>query len=206
MTMTSTAWNKTQELVILAQCGDESAVRRLYEAYAERVRRMVRMRMGPELRRKLESMDIVQDAMVAALQGLHGFTHRNEGDFVRWLCGIAENQIRGNVDRFHAAKRDMRREVALDREGEGADSKPRAVPGLAATTTPSAVFSRCEDLDRLERAMDKLKPEHRDVIVLAKVEGLTYREIAARLGKTPEAVGVLLSRAMLALVRAFEGL
>ena len=52
---------KTQELVALAKEGDQSALNRLYTVYAERVRWMVRFRMGKELRSKLESMDLVQE-------------------------------------------------------------------------------------------------------------------------------------------------
>ena len=196
--------DKTQELVMLAKEGDESALAQLCGAYAERIRRIIRLRMGSELRSKLESMDIVQDAMMAALRGLDRFTYRTEGDFLRWLCGIAENQIRGSLDRFYAAKRDIRREAPLDPGTAGTGSRPRIAAGPMVTTTPSVIFSRSEDLDRLERAMDALKPEYREVIVLAKVEGLSYQETAARLGKSPEAVGMLLSRAMLALIKAFE--
>ena len=51
-----TLGQKTQELVALAKEGDESALNRLYTVYAERVRWMVRFRMGKDLRAKLESM------------------------------------------------------------------------------------------------------------------------------------------------------
>ena len=39
--------------------------------------------------------------------------------------------------------------------------------------------------------------------VLKRIEGLSYAEIAERLGKSPEAVGMLLSRAMTALTIAY---
>ena len=79
-----------------------------------------------------------------------------------------------------------------------------ASPGLFVTTTPSVIFSRQEEYNRLERAVDRLKPEHREVIMLAKIEGLTYSQIGEHLDKSSNAVGVLLSRAMLALANAFE--
>ena len=198
--------DKTQELVILAKGGDESALEQLCGVYAERVRRIVRLRMGSELRSKLESLDIVQDAMMSALRGLGDFSYRGEGSFLRWLSGIAENQIRENLDRLHAAKRDIRKEVALEALAARPGIDPRKAPSLAVATTPSVIFSRSEDLDKLERAIDALKPEHREVIVLAKIEGLSYNEVATHLGRSPEAVGMLLSRGMLALTKAFERL
>jgi len=58
---------KTQELVILAKEGDDSALEQLCRVYGERVRRIIRLRMGGELRSKLDSMDLVQDALLSAL-------------------------------------------------------------------------------------------------------------------------------------------
>ena len=65
------------------------------------------------------------------------------------------------------------------------------------------IMSKKEDLDRLEKAIDELKPVYREVIVLAKIEGLSYKEIGERLGKSMDSVGHLLSRAMVALTEAF---
>ena len=105
--MMCTLGPKTQELVALAKDGDESALNQLYRVYAERVRWMVRLRMGRELRSKLESMDLVQDTLIHALSGLDDFTYKDEGEFVRWLSKIAENELRGNLRRLHAEKRDV---------------------------------------------------------------------------------------------------
>jgi RNA polymerase sigma-70 factor (ECF subfamily) len=66
-------------------------------------------------------------------------------------------------------------------------------------------MSRKEELDKLARVMDELKSEYREVIVLTKIEGLSYREIATRLDKSSEAVRKLLSRAMAELTVAFRG-
>jgi RNA polymerase sigma factor (sigma-70 family) len=71
------------------------------------------------------------------------------------------------------------------------------------TTTPSVIICKREALDRLEKALDKLKPEYKEVVVLKRIEGLSYAEIAERLGKSAEAVGMLLSRAMTALTIAY---
>jgi len=72
------------------------------------------------------------------------------------------------------------------------------------TTTPSVVLSLREEFDKLERAMDQLKPQYREVIVLAKIEGLSCKEIAARQNKRPAAVAMSLSRAIVAVTNLFE--
>lgn len=187
-----------------AQDGDASALDQLCGVYTERVRRIVRFRMGPELRSHLESMDLVQEALVEAVLDLNQFRYANEGDFLRWLSGIVENTIRDNVDKAHAAKRDIRRQVPLDVVAARGDRPAHEANIPIATTTPSVVLSLREDLDRLEKAMDQLKLEYREVIVLAKIEGLSCKEIAEKLNKTPAAVAMLLSRALLAVTNLLE--
>ncbi|MBC8468442.1 MAG: sigma-70 family RNA polymerase sigma factor [Planctomycetes bacterium] len=199
-----TCGQKTQYLVVLAKNGDKSALNQLYGIYAERVRWMVRFRMGKELRSKLESMDVVQDTLIHALNDLHDFTYKNEGDFVRWLSTIAENVLRGNLKKLHAYKRDIRREVPIGGYGPTTGSRFVGNLGPIEATTPSMVMSKKEDLIKLENAIDQLKPEHRRVIVLAKIDGLSYKEIGKKLGKSADAAGMLLSRAMLALTNVFE--
>jgi RNA polymerase sigma-70 factor (ECF subfamily) len=76
--------------------------------------------------------------------------------------------------------------------------------GPVASTTPSLIISKREELSKLERAIDKLRPEYREVIILKKIEELSYKEISNRLGKSTDAVGMLISRAMIALIDAFE--
>ena len=202
--MSSQTLRRTQQLVTLAQGGDNSALGQLCSVYGERVRRIVRFRMGPELRSQLESMDLVQEALVEAVKDIGDFTYCSEGDFLNWLSSIVENTIRDYVDRIHAAKRDVRRQVSLNKISARTD-RPQPDVGLpAVTTTPSVVLSLREELDRLEQAMDRLKPQYREVIMLAKIEGLSCKEIAGRLNKSPAAVAMSLSRGIIALTNLFE--
>lgn len=198
--------DRTRHLVMQARSGDESARERLCGIYGERVRRIVRLRMGAELRSKLESMDIVQNTLMSAVSDLDNFTYSSEGDFLRWLCAIVENQIRGSLDYFHAAKRDMRKEVPLERRASHARRPSLRALQPVYETTPSMILAKTEELDKLESAMDQLRPEYRQVIMMARIEGLPHREIAIHMGKSPEAVGMMLSRALLALTKAFERL
>ncbi len=195
--------HKTQHLVVLAKDGDKSALNQLYGVYAERVRRIIRLRMGKEIRPKLDSMDLVQDALLSALGGLGDFTYKNEGDFLRWLSRIAQNALRDNLDKLHAAKRDIRKEVRLDNYRPTTGAGFVGTPGPIESTTPSVIMSKKEDLDKLEKAIDELKPEYREVIVLTKIEGLSYKEIGNRLSKSPDAVRMLVPSAMAELTTVF---
>lgn len=195
--------HKTQQLVTLARNGDASALDHLYRVYGERVRWMVRLRMGSALRARMESMDLVQEVLIHAFRGLSNFTYTNEGDLVRWLSKITQNALRDRLDNLHAGKRDIRKEVPLGGMGSSDASRSLGVRALLDPTTPSVILSQREDLARLEKAIDALKSEYREVIVLTKLEGLSYKEIGARMGKSPDAVRMLVSSAMAELTAVF---
>ena len=195
--------HNTQHLVTLAKEGDEFALNQLCSVYGERVRRIIRLRMDRKLRPKLDSVDVVQDALILALAGLKDFTYKNEGDFLRWLSKIAENKLRDILDKFHADKRDVHKEIPFKKEGRSTEGGSVGAAEPMRTTTPSVIVCRKEALDKLEQALDKLKPEYKQVVVLKRIEGLSHAEIAERLGKKTGAVRMLLARAMAALTIAY---
>jgi len=194
----------TRHLVTLAKEGDRPAVEQLCRIYGERVRRIIRLRIDSKLRPKIDSVDIVQDALVLALAGLEDFTYKDDGDFLRWLSRIAENKLRDTLDKFHADKRDIRREIPFKKIEPNTEEGSYGLDGPMHTTTPSVLLSRKEQLDRLERAIDELKPEYREVIYLSRIERLSHEEIAVRLNRSKGAVAMLLSRALIALTAAYE--
>jgi len=191
--------HKTQHLVALAKQGDEFALNQLCSVYGERVRRIIRLRLDQKFRPKLDSVDVVQDALILALDGLKDFTYKNEGDFLRWLSKIAENRLRDIFDKFHADKRDVHKEIPFKKEGRSTEGGSVGAAGPMRTTTPSVIACKKEAMDRLEKALDKLKPEYKEIIVLKKIEGFSHAEIAERLNKNTGAMRMLLARAMAAL-------
>ncbi|MCH8216350.1 MAG: sigma-70 family RNA polymerase sigma factor [Planctomycetes bacterium] len=195
--------HNTRQLVTLAKDGDEDALNQLCRVYADRVRWMVRLRLSRELRPKLESMDLAQDVLMRALRGLGDFTYTNEGDLIRWLSRITQNVLRDNVDRLHAGKRDIRKEIPIRDHGQTTGGRRFGVAERLASTTPSVIMSKREDLSKLEKAIDALKPEYRDVIIQTKIEGLSYGEIGSRLNKSADAVRMLVSSALAELTSVF---
>jgi len=195
--------SNTRQLIAFAKNGDELALNQLCSVYAERVKWMVRIRMNKKMRSKLESVDLVQEVLIHALSGLENFTYQNEGDFVRWLSKITENAFYDNLDKLYAGKRDIRNEVRLDAFKSSTTGRFKGILGPIDATTPSAIMSKREDLARLEKAIDKLKPKYREVILLAKIEQLSYSQIGEKLGVSAAAVKMLVSRAIVELASAF---
>ena len=60
-----------------------------------------------------------------------------------------------------------------------------------------------ERFDRLHDAIKNLSSEYRDVIMLSRIEGLTFEEIAGRMNRSPAAVKQLLWRALKKLKESF---
>lgn len=104
---------------------------------------------------------------------------RGEDSFLRWAGGIAEHVI---LD----LARQRARERKTPLEGD--------VPGSA--VSPSHALRRDERFERLEDALKRLRPEHREVIILTRVERLNFDEAAKRMGRSPDAVKQLLYRAL----------
>ncbi len=184
--------------------GDAAALNELYSRYVTRVLAAVRARLGAELRNKVESWDIVQDAMLASLRNIGDFQYNSEGAFLKWLVQIVENRIRDQIDHHHAERRDHRREVSVENVRSPGSSAPLDIAGRSGLPTPSQILMLNEDFALLEQALDQLPADSRDLIIAVKLQARTYQELADETGKTPDAVRMQVNRAMESLTAAYR--
>jgi RNA polymerase sigma-70 factor (ECF subfamily) len=70
---------------------------------------------------------------------------------------------------------------------------------------PERAVAARDELRRLQIALDRLSPRCREVVILARIEGLTGRTIAARLGISESAVSQQLDNGMRALADVLYG-
>jgi RNA polymerase sigma-70 factor (ECF subfamily) len=77
------------------------------------------------------------------------------------------------------------------------------LPSPPSQISAGRALRREERFERLEKALRGLSPDHREVIVLARIEGLQMKEIAERLGRSNSAVKNLLLRALKELKSSF---
>lgn len=176
---------QTLALVHAAQGGDRVALDRLLARYQERVRRIVRLRLGPALRSQLESADILQQVLLDAFRSLDRYEARDEAGFLAWLAGIAEHRIRDAADYYASDKRDAARVQPLSRETDSsAPSQPLTDPQAA----PPETASRAEQVERLEACLAGLPEADRELVVLRDYVGLSWAEVAERTGSpSPDA-------------------
>ena len=177
----------TQDLFERARQGDSRDVNAFYERCARKLLPIVRLRLGRSLRSEVESRDIVQAVLYRSLDRLD--TIRDPGAVMAWLARIAENEIRDLADFHGREKRDAARRAPIEAAAAVAAPVRQAISRLVIS----------DELARVEQALEALPPAQRELIVLRKLEELTFAEIGARLGKSEDACRVAFSRAMAAL-------
>jgi RNA polymerase sigma-70 factor (ECF subfamily) len=172
---------RTLELVRRAQAGDGESLERLLARYYDRVRRIVRLRLGKKLREKLESGDILQEVFLDAVNRFDRFEMRDEASLLQWLSRKVEWQIGDQADRLSAAKRDAHKETPLDApaaiEGEEAAA---AIEIRERAPQPFEEASSNEDRETVEACMEQLSEEYRELIILRDYVGYSWEEIAAQ--------------------------
>lgn len=186
------ASHDSAELAQRAAAGDERALETLLEAHLADLRAFVRLRIGPELRAREASSDLVQSVCREILQKGERFRHPSDASFRRWLFTTALRKIADRADHWRAEKRDGGREQRWPTHGGDGDLAPR----YRAFSSPSQHAIAREELARIESAFEELGDEQREVITLAQVAGLSRAEIAAHMGRSEGAVRVLLHRAL----------
>lgn len=162
------------------------------------LRAYVRLRLGRALRAREESEDIAQSVVREALEDLPRFEGGPKG-MRAWLLKRAENKIR---DRGRFWKRD-RRDGARE-EGVAQDDERTLLDAYRSFVTPSRAASAKEELALVEQAFAELPEDHRRVILLARVAGLSHAEVARELDRSEAATRTLLSRAMARLAMLLE--
>lgn len=179
----------TADLLQRARGGSSDALNYLYERCAGRLLVYIRLRLGRDLRGRLESGDIIQATFLKSLQHLHELEGTETRSLMAWLARIAEHEIRDRVDYHGRQRRDAAREVPID---------DHALPAALTRSALSRLIVN-EEARRLEAALESLSPAHRDVILLRKFEELSFAEVGQRIGKSEDAARMLLARAMTAL-------
>ncbi len=192
----------TIRLVHAAQSGQRAALDLLFERYLPRVRQVVALRLGRSVRILGDVDDVVQDALMKAFRGLQGFEERSEGTFCNWLSRCAEAAVVDAVRHERARKRGGAKVPRISELDPG-DLSSSIFAG--SEPTPSNVARGKELNEKIERALLSMEPHQRELIILRKLEGMSYAEIGTALGiKKEVTVRVACTRALRKLKAAIE--
>ncbi len=137
-----------------------------------------------------DAEDIVQDACLRALKYFDSFRGEGESSARAWLLTIVRNTA-------YSRKGRRRVEAATTEFDEAQHSS------AVAEEHPEGALLQEDAKETLGRALDRLAPEFREVIVLRELEGLSYKEISEVAGVP---VGTVMSRLSRARTRLQEAL
>jgi RNA polymerase sigma-70 factor (subfamily 1) len=179
----------TFTLLEQARAGDRQALSRIFEKHQRRLTVLVYYRVGPESRRFAEVEDLVQETFLRACRDLDRFAWQSPDSFFRWLAAIAGDVVVEQA-RYRARACRAGEEVPLRSASNPAGADP------ADTATPSRLLARKEAVERLLARLDELPADYREALVLARIEGCSTAEIAERMGKSRDAVALLVYRAL----------
>ncbi|MGV3653872.1 MAG: RNA polymerase sigma factor [Noviherbaspirillum sp.] len=161
-----------------ARSGDAAAFSHLVDLYYSRVWRF----LIKWVKNREDAEELAQETFLAAWRNLSGF--RADAQFSTWLLGIALNLARNHHNRSPA----KRWEVELD------EAAHMETPALR-SADPQVQWEQKSSLLALQRAIDGLPADMREVILLIRLEGLSLEQAASMLDVPVGTVKSRLSRA-----------
>jgi RNA polymerase sigma-70 factor, ECF subfamily len=179
--------NAQSEWSLIMRCREGSAA--AFEPLVRRYEPRGLALAGALLGDQDEAQDAVQDAFVSAYRSLHRLAEGSE--FGPWFRTILRNLC---LDRLRAKPRRTRADWDTSVVDRAVWSEPAAVAALEQERLAAAVHA----------ALDRLSIEHREVLVLKEIEGLSYSGIAELTGTPAGTVGSRLYHARAALRKILE--
>jgi RNA polymerase sigma-70 factor (ECF subfamily) len=179
----------TAELLSLVRGGDSDARERLVERFLPILRRWARGRLPQAARDLSDTDDLVQVALLRALDRVGEFEPRHEGAFLAYLRRIVLNSVRDELRR--AGRRPGREPLSPGLEAEGPSLLEQAIGA--------------EMVEAYEAALATLPQEQQEAVIMRIEFGYTYPEIATAQGKpTANAARMAVSRALVRLAEVMD--
>ena len=174
-----------QELVHSAQKGDTSAFGQLVEAHQSKIYSLCYLMTG----NAEDAADLTQEVFLSAWRSLSRF--QEQSSFGTWVYRMATN---ASIDFL---RREKRRQVLSMTMEEDSEERQAQVPDER--YSPHRLLEQKEARQAVADALAALSPEHRQVLVLREMEGLSYQEIGQLLDLEEGTVKSRIARARLAL-------
>ena len=182
-------------LVEQALQGDADALQRLMIHYHPALHRTVDGRLSTKMRRHVDPEDVLQQAYIAAFQGIRACRFDGPAGFYKWLEQIALNKLANTRRDLQRKKRD------IDRLAIGRNPAWTSCAGLidrlaGSGTTPTRHMARQEVSAAVLSSVARLTEDQRKVVRMRFLEGQAVEDIAAALGKSIPAIHMLCHRGL----------
>jgi RNA polymerase sigma-70 factor (ECF subfamily) len=189
----------TEELLGQAQAGSGESLGRLLQLYANYLKLLVLAQLENNLRARVSPSDVVQETFFEAHRDFLQFRGQTTAEFAAWLRRILVNNLSRVVEQhILAEKRDVRREVSLERLATALEQSTARLEAVLPDpgSSPSAGAHRRELEIMLADQLAELPIDYRDVIVMRHIESLPFDEIGRRMDRSSGAVRMLWLRAV----------
>lgn len=174
------------ELAALQAAGDDrrEVLGRVFDAHRKRLLKMIHVRMDPRVKARFGASDVLQEAFLEVTDRVDDYLADPRLPFFLWLRIItAQRLIRLHRMHLGAKRRDVRRQIGMDGGAFPAATSIALLDELVARgTTPTQALVRASHRDRVLRALDEMKDDDREVLVLRHFEELSNVEAARELG------------------------
>jgi len=186
-----------EELIRRAQAGEEDALNQLCTDFRPMLRLVAQQAIGPEIARRTDPSDLVQQTELEAVRAFACFRGSSEKEFVAWVRQILKRNVANVVRDNRAAKRDLRKEQPLHNVNPSA-SLTWHHPADAGKS-PSQRVMQGEAALQLSSALEELPENQRTAVRMRHLEGCALSDIAEAMETTPGAVAGLIRRGLSAL-------
>jgi len=190
------------KLILAAKGGSRQAIGELMNGCRDYLLLVANEDLDQGLRTKLGASDVVQDVLLSAQNAIGEFRGQSREEFIGWLRGILVNDLLETRRKYRGtAKRQIDREVSLS----GEDFRGIAPDAITAQhPTPGTQAIANEETAALQRALEQLSHEHRQVLQLRNWQQLSFSDVGTEIGLSANAARKLWTRAVLALQRELE--
>lgn len=170
--------NSTDELQLLRQ-GGEAALAQFFAASQLRLERILRFRIDPRVRGRVESADVLQETWLTAARRLSDYLQQPTVSPFVWLRQLALQTLVDLHRHEFRQRRDAGREVQpLVGNPVGDSSLSMADFLVAQLTSPSGRLVREEEVQQLQQALQSLPELDREVLALRHFEQLSNQQTA----------------------------
>jgi RNA polymerase sigma-70 factor, ECF subfamily len=184
---------RDRRLVRRLKQGDERAFEELVRLYQNRIFGLMLRMIG----NRQESEDLAQEVFITVHRAIGSY--RGEGRFHTWLYRIASNTCKNRIK--YLKGRNFHRSVPVEDTPEAqnpTDDGP-VVPLQAQIAGPEAMTEGTRLETAVQRELGALDPEHRLLIVLRDIEGMSYQDMLRVTGLQEGTLKSRLHRARIAL-------
>lgn len=179
--------SEDDDLQRLRQLG-QPVLAELFSASLQRLERIIRFRIDPRIRGRVDAADVLQETWVVASRRLAEFLQNPAVSLFVWFRQLSLQTLVDIHRRELCHRRDAGREIHLSGESPLGDTSLSIAHFLAdQMTSPSQQLIREEDIEQLQQALNSMPEIDREVLALRHFEQLTNLQTAEVLQLTPTA-------------------